>query len=161
MVEEDAVGGEHVIGLPVNLDCPEAGQFGDPVGAAGTERGALVLRDGVRFAEELGCTGEVELSAGGGIPDRVDHVERAAYVDVVGRGGVREAVRHEGLGGEVVKLVRLDLRYRPVHEGRVSHVTLQQPYLFSELLGEQLKRAQVPRGIPPDHPVNLVSLGEE
>ena len=111
VVEEDAVAGEHAVGLAVVHRDPVGVHLGHGVGAARVERRRLGLRDFLHLAEHLGGGGLVEAGPCGqpSIADRLQQAQRAEAVDVRRVLGLSKLTRTWLLGGQVVDLFGLDL----------------------------------------------------
>ncbi|MNT42008.1 hypothetical protein D3C72_1784050 [compost metagenome] len=106
MVEEDARGGEHVVGFAVVHRDPVAVELGDAVGAAGVEGRRFDLGHGLDLAEHLRGAGLVEARLGGHLAHRVEHAGDAQAGELAGQHGLGPGGGDEALGREVVHLVR-------------------------------------------------------
>jgi len=113
VVEEDARAAEHIVGLAVLLDNPEAVELGHGIGAVGMEGGVLVLGHLLHLAVELGGRGLVDaaglLETTG--TDGLQHAEHAGGVHIGRELGGVEADLHMALCGEVVDLVGAHLAH--------------------------------------------------
>ncbi len=87
VIEENAVSGEHAVGLAVVDDDPVGVLLGDAVGRAGIERGGLRLGNLLDLSKELGSGGLIEAGEVGQ-PARADGVEQTEGTDAVHLGGV-------------------------------------------------------------------------
>ena len=107
VVEQDAAAAEHLVGLAVLLDNPEAVELGHGIGAVGMEGGVLVLGHLFYLAVELGGAGLVDaaglLQVAGA--HGLEHAEDAGGIDIGRELGRVEADLHVALGGQVVDLV--------------------------------------------------------
>ena len=166
VVEEDAVGDVHVVGLAVVDHDPVGVLLGDAVGRAGVEGRELALGDLAHLAEELGGGGLVEaaglLEAAGA--DGVQQAQRADGVDLGGVLGEVEGDLDVGLGAEVVDLVGADLGDDVAEVGAVGEVAVVQEQRHVLAVGvavEVVDTAGVEGGRTADDAVDLVALGEE
>ena len=110
MVEQDAVGGEHAVGLSVFLHDPEAVLLGHGVRAVGVEGRGLALGHLLHLAVELGggCLVNLRLSDQAQDAHRLQNAQHADGVHVPGILRHVEAHLHMALGRQVIDLVRLD-----------------------------------------------------
>jgi len=136
VVEEDAVGQVHAVGLAVVDEDPEGVLLRDSVGRAGVEGGGLGLGHLLHLAVQLGGGGLVEaaglLEAAG-----ADGVEHAEDTNTVAVGGVLRHVERNldvGHGAEVVDLIGLDVGDDGDEVGGVAEVTVVEEELDSALV---------------------------
>ena len=163
VVEEDAVGGVHPVGLAVVDRDPERGDLGHGVGAAGVEGRRLGLRRR-RRAEHLARRGLVEARLHAGLADRLQqpHGAHAGHVARVLRDVERDA--HMRLGPEVVDLVWLDLVDEAHKATRIRQIAIVQQELSITVLATSVDRIDplgVERRGAAHDAVDLVALGEQ
>mmetsp|Transcript_33862 Transcript_33862/g.106059 ORF Transcript_33862/g.106059 Transcript_33862/m.106059 type:complete len:379 (+) Transcript_33862:154-1290(+) len=156
VVEEDAVAGVHVVGLAVVFDDPEAVELRDRVGRARVEGRGLPLGDLLHQAVELrgGCLVETGCLLEAAGPNGLEDAENADAVSLRGVLGFLEGHLHVRLRGEVVDLVRPDLRHHGHQVRAVDHVAVVQLHLVEDVVnpvGVEGRRA-------PDDPMYLVLL---
>lgn len=111
VVEQDAGAAEHMVGLPVLLDDPEAVLLGHGIGRIGVERGGLPLGDFLHLAVQLGGGGLVD-AAGLGQPTDPHRFQDAQHAGGHHVGGIFRHVKadlHMALGRQVVDLIRANL----------------------------------------------------
>ena len=110
MVKEDAVDGEHAVGLPVFLHHPEAVLLGNGVGRIGMEGGGLPLGNLLHLAEKLGGRGLVELGFLGQAQNSAGLQNAQDTQGIHVAGVLRHVERHlnVALGGQIVNFVRLN-----------------------------------------------------
>ena len=128
VVEQDAVGGVHAVGLAVVHRDPVGVELGRGVGAARIERRRLALRRLLDLAVQLRGRGLVEAGRLLEAQD-ADRLEQAQRAERVGIGGVfrrLEAHLDVALRREVVDLVRLDLLDEADQVGGVGQVAVVQ-----------------------------------
>ncbi len=128
MVEQDAVGGVHAVGLAVVHHDPVGVEFGRRIGAAGIEGGGLALRDFLDLAVELRSRGLIEAALLVQAQD-ANGFEQPQGADGVGVGGVLggfEADRDVRLGGQIIDLVRLNFLDDADQIGAVGQVAIVQ-----------------------------------
>jgi len=163
VVEQNAVAGIHAVGLAVVHRDPVGVELGHPVGAAGVERGALLLGDLLHQAVELAGAGLVDprfLAE----PQHAHRLQDAQGAEGVAVGRVfrrLEAHRHVALGAQVVDLIRLHLLDDPDQVGAVRQVAVVQREPLIELV-RVLIQVIDPRGVeaarPPLDAVHRVAL---
>ena len=164
MVEQDAVGGKHAVGLAVVHRDPVAVELGDAVRRARIERRGFLLRHFLDQAVELRGRGLIEprllLHA-----EDADRFQQPQHADGVGIGGIFRALEADAdmaLGGEVVDLGRPDLLHQPDQIGRVGHVAVvqQERHIAGmRVLVEVIDARGVERGRPPLDAVHRRSRG--
>ena len=128
VVEEDAAAAEHIVGLAVLLDNPEAVELGHGIGAVGMEGGVLVLRNFLHLAIELGGAGLIDaaglLQVAG--THGLEHTEHTGGIDIGRELGRVKADLHVALGGEIVDLVRFNLVNNFYYRHGVAQVCVMQ-----------------------------------
>ena len=110
MVEQDARAAEHVVGLTVLLDNPEAVKLGYSVGTVRMERGVLVLWNLLYLAVELAGAGLVDAGCllASGNAHRLDETQGAHGI---GLGSIFRHIKRYldmALRRQVIDLVGLD-----------------------------------------------------
>src|SRR6185312_11687156 len=126
MVEQDAVGGEHAVGLAVVHRDPVAIELGHAVGRARIERSGFLLRRLLHQPVEFGRRGLIEPRLLFHAED-ADRLKQPQYTDRVGIRRIfraLEADRDVALGREIVDLGRPDLLHQPDQVGRIRHVAV-------------------------------------
>ena len=166
VVEEDAVGGMHAVGLAVVDDDPVRVLLRHRVRRARVEGRRLLLRHLLHEPIELRRRRLVESrlvdEAGG-----ANGVEEAQHADAVGVGRVLRHLErhlHVRLRAQVVELVRPHLRDDLEAVGRVGEVAVVEDELARvdvRVLVQALDPARVERRRPPDHAVHLVPFAQQ
>ena len=166
VVEQDAVGGEHAVGLAVVHRDPVAVELGDAVGRARIERRGLLLRDfldqAVQFRGRRLIEPRLLLHA-----ENADRFQQPQHADRVGIGGIFRALEADAdmaLGGEIVDLGRPDLLHQPDQVGRIRHVAVMQQERHVagvRILIEMIDAGGVERGRPPLDAVHGVAEAEQ
>ena len=128
VIEQDAVGGEHAVGLTVVHRDPVAVELGDAIGRTRIERRGLLLRHFLHQAVQFRgrCLIEPRFLLHAENPDRF---EQAQHADRVGIGGIFRALEADAdvaLRGKIVDLGRPDLLHQPDQIGRIRHVAVVQ-----------------------------------
>ena len=128
VVEEDARTAEHVVGLAILLDNPEAIELGYGIGAIGMEGSVLVLRNLLYLAIQLG--GRSLIDAAGSL----EMVGTDGFEDTQDTGGIhigRELRRIKAdldvrLGCQIINLVGLNLAHHLDQRHGVAHVGIME-----------------------------------
>ena len=156
VVEENAVDGEHAVGLPVLLYDPVAVLLGDGVGGVGVEGGSLPLGDLLYLAEEFG---------GGRLihpgflrqPQDPAGFQDPQYAQRVHVSGVFRYVKadlHVALGCQIVNFVRLHQPDDPDQRAAVGQIAVVEPDPSQQVVNA----GRVGNGSPPGNAVNLIAL---
>ena len=155
MIEQYSGYAVHPVALAVVDRDPVAVHLGDAVGAAGVERGALLLRHLDHLAEHLAARRLVEPDVvGAQQPDCLQHPGHPDGGELAGEHRLLPARRHEALGGEVVHLVGPRLLEHVDDRELVEQVGLVQV----DLPGQVRDPLEVLGARPPDDPVDLVPV---
>ena len=132
VVEEDAVGKVHAVGLTVVHKDPEGVLLGDCVGRTGVKGGGLGLGDLADLTVELRGGGLVEtdllLHTAG-----ADSIEHAEDTNTVGIGSVLGHIEGNldvGHGAEIVNLIGLHLGNDRDQVGGIAEVTVMEEKLW-------------------------------
>ena len=128
MVEENSRAAEHVIGLTIFLDNPEAIQFGNCIRAVRMERRILILRNLLHLSVELRCRCLVH-SASPGQPALTYSLKHAQHAHSVSIGRIFRGIEADldvALGREIIYLVRAHLRHHLEYAHGVGHVSIMQ-----------------------------------
>src|ERR1700687_5502762 len=128
MIEQDAVAGEHAVGLAVVHRDPVAVKLGDAIGRARIEWRGFLLRNFLHQAVQLRRGGLIEprLLFHAENPDRFQQPEHAERIGIGGIFRAFETDADMALGGEVIDLGRPDLLHQPDQVGRIRHVAIVQ-----------------------------------
>ena len=100
--------------------------LGDAVRAAGVEGRRLPLRHLARAAEHLARARLVDARLGGDQPHGLQQPRHPDGVELGGEHGLRPRRRHEGLGGEIVDLVRPHVAQEVDERELVEQIRLAQ-----------------------------------
>jgi len=108
MVEEDARTAEHIIGLAVLLDNPEAILLGNSIGAVGMERSVLVLGNLLYLAVQLGgrCLIDAASVLQTAEAHSLQYAQHTGGIDIGRELRHIEADLHMALSGQIVDLIR-------------------------------------------------------
>jgi len=158
VVEEDAAAAEHIVGLAVLLDNPEAVKLGHGIGAVGMEGGVLVLGNFLYLAIELGGAGLIDaaglLQVAGA--NGLEHAEHTGGIDIGRELGRVEADLHMALGSEIVYLIGLHLIHHLDYRHGVAQVGIVQVEVGLALqMGNALTEIDTAAA---DNTVNFVSF---
>ena len=128
VVEQDAAAAEHIVGLTVLLDNPEAVEFGHGIGAVGMEGGVLVLGNLLYLAVELGGAGLIDaaglLQVAG--THGLEHAEHTGGIDIGRELGRVKTDLHVALGRKIVYLVGLNFVHHLHNRHGVAQVGIVQ-----------------------------------
>ena len=113
MIEQNAAGAKDVVTLAVVDGHPVRIQLGHAIRAAGVERRAFDLGNGLHFAKHLRSAGLVEADLGVDQANGFKQVEAANAGDLRGGAGLVKRHAHKALCCQVVNLVGLDF----LHQG--------------------------------------------
>ena len=161
MVEEDAVGGEQIVGAAIIADDVEGEKFRAAVRADGNHSGGFpLLSVGIdAIAEHFGGGGLIEVGARGMGAGRFQNVQGAQRVGL--RGVLRhvKADAHMALGGQIIHLVGSDAHHDAVDGGDVRHVAV----LRVDERGDGVEAALLVfgDGIAPDQTIDFVAERKE
>ena len=166
MVEQDAVGGEHAVGLAVVHRDPVAVKLGDGIGRARIERRGFLLRNLLHQPVQFRRRGLVEPRLLFHAED-ADRLQQPQHADRVGIGGVFRAFEADAdmaLGGEIIDLGRPDLLHQPDQIGRIRHVAIVQEKRHVagvRILIEVIDARGVERGRPPLDAMDGIAEAEQ
>ena len=166
MVEQNAVGGEQAIRLPVVLHGPIGIQLGHCIRRSRIERRGLPLRHLLHLAVQFGRRGLVE-------PDALlqpdftyrlqkPHRPHGVYLAREVRHVERDA--HMALRGEVVHFVglyRIDEVREPAGVRQIAIMQEQRLIVDFRIRAKMVYPLPIETGRPPDDAVDLVSLAQE
>ena len=142
VVEEDAVGKVHAVGLTIVHKDPEGVLLGDCVGRTGVKGGGLGLGDLADLTVELGGGGLVEtdllLHTAGA--DGIEHAEDTNTIGIGSVLGHLEGNLDVGHGAEVVNLIGLHLGNDGDQVGGIAEVTVMEEKLWDGGRGRSKRR---------------------
>src|SRR5262249_28602415 len=134
VVEENARAGEQAVTFAIVQGDVVAVDLGDAVGAARVKRGGLALGRLEDLAEHLAGAGLVETGAGTDLAEGVEEPGDGEGGVFGGEDGLVPGGGDEGLSGEVVDLVGLDLAEDAGHGGLVEQIGLVKLDAIAEVL---------------------------
>ena len=132
-------------------------RLGNAVRRARVEGSVLVLWHLAYLPEHLRGGGLVEPRLGSGIPDGLQHLGDSERGELTGEHRLVPARRHEGLRGQVVDLVGLQVAEQLRQRELIEQVALVQ----QDLALEVSDALELFFGRAAHHPVHLVTLREE
>ena len=140
MVEQNTARAKDVVALSVVDGHPVRIELGHAVRAAGVERRAFNLGNGLHLAKHLGRTGLVEADLGVDQANGFKHVEAANAGDLRGGAGLVKRHAHKALSSQVVDFVGLHLLHQRNAGTQVGQVIFNQMQI-GVLLDAQLFNA--------------------
>ncbi len=126
VIEQDARAGKQAIALPVVDGDPVAVDLGCAVRAAGVERGVLILGHFPHLSKHFRGTGLIETSVMVHQPDSIQNPGHPQGGAFPGQDRLLKRSGHEGLGSQVVDLIRVVLLEDSDEGDLIQQVTLYQ-----------------------------------
>ncbi len=166
MVEQDAVGGMHVISLAVVHAHPIGVKLGRRIGAAGLKGGGFALRLLHRITIKFGSRGLIK--AGGFFQTQDAHgfqqSKRPQSIRVGRVFGRLEAHLDMALGGKIIDFRGLHLLHQADQIGGIGHIAEMKDefhILFVGVLVKVIDPARIERRGAALHAVHLIALGQQ
>ena len=159
VVKENAVDGEHAVGLPILLDHPEAVLLGNGIGAVGMEGGGLPLGHLLHLAEKLrgGSLVEPGLLGQPQNPAGLQNAKHTQGIHIAGIFGHVKADLDMALGGQIVDFVGLNQGKNADQAGRIGEVAVVK----GDLALQVVDPGGVGNGRPADDAVDLIALFQQ